>query len=155
MGAWGIKALESDQGLDILGFLKVHYLSGHTAVKLEDVISVLKEEGLLGETFEQIDSLYDNTAMALAELYLEWVDTGKLDYDSENETPVWTKVTDFTASQDALDFLLRYLYDIRNEVPDEDDEREIVELWRDSDSWEEWSLHLDTLIQHLSQEKDK
>lgn len=149
MGAWGIRALESDNGLDVIDFLTKYYLPERTAIKMEDIISELKEEGLFGETFEQIDFLYDNTAMALAELYLEWLDTGKLEYGVE--TSVWTKVTDFTVSQDARDFLLRYLRDIRNEVPDENDEREIVELWRDSGSWEEWSNHLDMLIQRLSE----
>lgn len=152
MGSWGIKALESDNGLDVLDFLN-GYLAEHTSITLEDMVALMKDEGLLGETFEDIDFLYDNTAMALAELYVEWVDTGKLAHGEENS--VWAKVTDFTASQEALDFLLRYLHDIRNEVPDEDDEREIVELWRESDSWEEWSSHLDTLVLRLEQEKGK
>lgn len=152
MGAWGVKALESDNGLDVLHFLN-DYLAEHTSITLEDMVAVMKDEGLLGETFEDVDFLYDNTAMALAELYAEWLDTGKFAHGEENS--VWTKVTDFTASQEALDFLLRYLHDIRNEVPDEDDEREIVELWKESDSWEEWSNHLDTLVLRLEQEKKK
>lgn len=151
MGAWGIKSLQSDEGLDVLDILENQYLAEHTAIKMEDVISVLKEEVMLGETFEQIDFLFDNTAMALAELYVEWLETGKLGYDRGNQMSVWSKVTDFTVSQDAIDFLLRCLNDIRNEAPDEDGEREIVELWRDSDGWKEWSNHLDMLILRLSE----
>ena len=43
-------------------------------------------------------------------------------------------VTGFTASKEALAFLLRQLTDIRNEVPDEDGIREIVELWKNEDN---------------------
>ena len=43
-------------------------------------------------------------------------DNGKLDYD--HEEAIWDKVTGFTASKEALAFLLRQLTDIKNEVPD-------------------------------------
>ncbi len=151
MGAWGVKALESDEGLDVLDILKNEYVPEHPVLDLGEIIELMKEEGMLGADFSDIDFLFDNTAMALAELYFQWKDNGKLDYD--NEENIWDKVTDFTASKEALSFLLQQLTDIKNEVPDEDDEREIVELWRDGDSWEEWSNHLDRLMQRLEQKK--
>ena len=151
MGAWGVKALESDEGLDVLDILKNEYVPEHPVLDLGEIIELMKEEGMLGADFSVIDFLFDNTAMALAELYFQWKDNGKLDYD--NEENIWDKVTDFTASKEALSFLLQQLTDIKNEVPDEDDEREIVELWRDGDSWEEWSNHLDRLMQRLEQKK--
>ena len=151
MGAWGVKALESDEGLDVLDILKNEYVPEHPVLDLGEIIELMKEEGMLGADFSDIDFLFDNTAMALAELYFQWKDNGKLDYD--NEENIWDKVTDFTAAKEALSFLLQQLTDIKNEVPDEDDEREIVELWRDGDSWEEWSNHLDRLMQRLEQKK--
>ena len=50
--------------------------------------------------------------MALAELYFQWKDNGKLDYD--HEEAIWDKVTGFTASKEALAFLLRQLTDIKS-----------------------------------------
>ena len=47
------------------------------------MIELMKEEVMLGSDFSQIDFLFDNTAMALAELYFQWKDNGKLDYDHE------------------------------------------------------------------------
>ena len=41
---------------------------------------------------------------------------------------------------------------IKNQVPDEDGEREIVELWKESNNWESWDKHLDSLIELLQQE---
>lgn len=145
MGAWGISALQSDEGLDVLNFLEETCLPGHTALKLEEIIDSMKGEGFFGETFEEIDFFYDQSALALTELYLDWLDTGKFP-DRES----WDHIREFTASGEALGFLLRYLRDIRDEVPDEDGEREIVELWKDSR--DEWSAHLDTLIQKLEKQ---
>lgn len=115
------------------------------------MIGFLKEEGFLGETVSEIDFLYDNTAIALAELYSEWQETGKLNYDDEDSN-VWSAITNFSASATARKDLLRRLRSIKNQVLDEDGEREIVELWKESNHWESWDKHLDSLIELLQQE---
>ncbi len=122
---------------------------------LGEMIELMKEEVMLGSDFSQIDFLFDNTAMALAELYFQWKDNGKLDYD--HEEAIWDKVTGFTASKEALAFLLRQLTDIKNEVPDEDGIREIVDLWKNEDSGEiapAWLEHLNQLIDRLDSEQE-
>ena len=87
MGSWGVKALESDNGLDLIFLLKSDYLPKHKKLTLG---------GLIG--------------------------------------------------------FLRRLRSIKNQVPDEDGEREIVELWKESNHWESWDKHLDSLIELLQQE---
>lgn len=155
MGAWGIKALERDEGLDVLDILKNEYVPEHPVMDLGEMIALMKEEVMLGSDFSQIDFLFDNTAMALAELYFQWKDNSKLDYD--HEEAIWDKVTGFTASKEALAFLLRQLTDIKNEVPDEDGIREIVDLWKNEDSGEiapAWLEHLNQLIDRLDSEQE-
>ena len=154
MGSWGVKALESDNGLDLISLLKTDYLPKHKKLTLGGLIGFLKEEGFLGETVSEIDFLYDNTAIALAELYSEWQETGKLDYDDEDSN-VWSAITNFSASATARKDLLRRLRSIKNQVPDEDGEREIVDLWYDNGqnpSYEEWYNHLKSLIEKLKVE---
>jgi hypothetical protein len=56
-----------------------------------------------------------------------------------------------TAGVESLKFLLRRLTDIRDEVSAADGEREIVELWRDSDDYEAWKAHLSGLIERLEE----
>ena len=150
---------------DVADFVKEQLLPGaaktmdtlveseRTAVllPLSALIGFLKEEGFLGETVSEIDFLYDNTAIALAELYSEWRETGKLNYDDEDSN-VWSAITNFSASATARKDLLRRLRSIKNQVPDEDGEREIVELWKESNNWESWDKHLDSLIELLQQE---
>ncbi|MGG1663369.1 DUF4259 domain-containing protein [Brevibacillus sp. NRS-1366] len=150
MGAWGYKALESDEGLDVVDFLQ-DYIQNHLDsdhLKLSEVVTAMKNRGFFGESFDEIDFFYDTSAMALAELYFMYLDTGKF-YDAENE---FGKVRSFTADEESLKFILRYVTDIRDEVTDADSIREIVELWRDSKSWSEWKDNLEFLIHRVEKE---
>ncbi|BFH63371.1 hypothetical protein PAJ34TS1_39630 [Paenibacillus azoreducens] len=150
MGSWGYKALESDEGLDVVDFLQ-DYIQNHlhsNHLKLPEIVTVMKDRGFFGENFDDIDFFFDNSAMALAELYVMYLDNGKL-YDAEDE---FGKVNSFTADEESLKFILRCLTDIRDEVPDADGMREIVELRRDSESWTEWKSNLEFLIHRFEQE---
>ena len=59
MGAWGIKALERDEGLDVLDILKNEYVPEHPVMDLGEMIELMKEEVMLGADFSQIDFLFD------------------------------------------------------------------------------------------------
>jgi hypothetical protein len=158
MGAWGIKALESDEGLDVVDVLR-EYLEGFKnkkVITLKEIINLMIEEGMLGETFEDIDFLYDNTAIAISELYFDFKENGKLDYDDEEEDETtFSKLEKFSSDKKSLKYLIDYLTNIYNKVPDEDGEREIVDLWYDNGqnpSYEEWYNHLKSLIEKLKVE---
>ena len=51
MGAWGIKALERDEGLDVLDILKNEYVPEHPVMDLGEMIELMKEEVMLGSDF--------------------------------------------------------------------------------------------------------
>lgn len=150
MGAWGIKALESDEGLDVVDFLQDR-IPDNLCLDLSDLITVMKEAGFLGKSVEDIEFYYDNTALALAELYLMFQETGKLDYGHEDEKKSLLTIRSFTADEESLRLILHYLTDIRDEVPDEDGEREIVVLWCDSPSLEARRVHLEQLIMKIEE----
>ncbi len=113
MGTWGVKALESDAGLDIIDFLENYYEG--------------KEKLVLSE---------------VAELVIMFGKTK--DYEN-NKIPLSNK-KEFQFDKKSLEYILNHLIDIKEEKPDEDGEREYVELWKDSDSFEEWKQHLENLI---------
>lgn len=153
MGAWGIKALERDEGLDVIDILKNEYIPEHSIMNLEEIIQLMRDEVMLGKDLTEVDFLFDNTAIALTELYFQWKEERKFNYETENN--IWEKVTDFISSKKSIDILLKQLIDIKNKVPDEDGEREIVELWYDNGqnpSYEEWYNHLGSLIEKLKSE---
>lgn len=153
MGAWGIKALESDEGLDVIDILENEYIPEHSIMNLEEIIQLMRDEVMLGKDLTEVDFLFDNTAIALTELYFQWKEERKFNYETENN--IWEKVTDFISSKKSIDILLKQLIDIKNKVPDEDGEREIVDLWYDdgqNPSYEEWYNHLGSLIEKLKAE---
>lgn len=153
MGAWGIKALESDEGLDVIDILENEYIPEHSIVNLEEIIQLMRDEVMLGKDLTEVDFLFDNTAIALTELYFQWKEERKFNYETENN--IWKKVTDFISSKKSIDILLKQLIDIKNKVPDEDEEREIVELWYENGqnpNYEEWYNHLGSLIEKLKAE---
>ncbi len=153
MGACGIKALESDEGLDVIDILENEYIPEHSIMNLEEIIQLMRDEVMLGKDLTEVDFLFDNTAIALTELYFQWKEERKFNYETENN--IWKKVTDFISSKKSIDILLKQLIDIKNKVPDEDGEREIVDLWYDdgqNPSYEEWYNHLGSLIEKLKAE---
>ncbi|MFJ8101122.1 hypothetical protein [Lysinibacillus sp. NPDC096212] len=83
--------------------------------------------------------------MTLAELYVMYLDTGKL-YDGEDD---FEKIQSINADEESLKFILRYLANIRDEVPDADGIRVIAELWRESECWIEWKSNLEFLFIEL------
>lgn len=148
MGAWGIKGLESDAGLDVIDFLEDFYES-RTTLLLSEIITTFIGEGFLGKNRDQVDFYFDNTTIVLIELYLMFQENGALDYDHENENVSLRKKTAFVSDLTSLEFLFQSLTDIKNERSDKDGEREYVELWKDSSSYEEWKAHLENLIIEL------
>jgi hypothetical protein len=151
MGAWGFKALESDEGLDVIDFLEALYNNKDKLI-LSQIISGLLNKGFLSPDMNEIDFFYDNTAMSLAELFLMFKEEGALNYDNEADNLSLRNKKFFEADKKSLEFILQYLIDIKNEKPEEDGTRETVELWRDSDSFEEWKVHLNYLIEGLNKE---
>ena len=74
MGAWGYKALESDDGFDTINYIEDYIEDNYSSsdkfqLDLGKLIQRLQDIGALGKSFDDIDFYYDNTAMALVELF--------------------------------------------------------------------------------------
>ncbi|MGW5383131.1 hypothetical protein [Nocardia sp. NPDC003963] len=67
MGAWGVKALESDEGLEVLALVE-QISDGRDRVTADDLVNAAGAEGLLGGDPAGDEYLYDVTALALAEI---------------------------------------------------------------------------------------
>ncbi|EKR28856.1 hypothetical protein LEP1GSC087_4371 [Leptospira interrogans serovar Bataviae str. L1111] len=74
----GYKALESNEGLDMIYFLESKY-SNINEFNFSKIIESMKGE-LLGSDIDEIDLLYDNTVIALSKLYFEFKDYGTVNY---------------------------------------------------------------------------
>ena len=151
MGAWGIKALESDSGLDVIDLLEANY-NGKYELLLSEIITLCLKEEFLSKDENDIDFFYDNTSIALAELIVMFKKDGEFDYDNEDDKISLRKKKSFRTDKSSIEFILKNLIDIKNEKPDEDGEREYVELWKESDSYNDWKNHLESIIVELSNE---
>ncbi|MGN7986053.1 hypothetical protein ACTJKC_01865 [Pedobacter sp. 22226] len=129
MGSWGTKALYSDEGLDIINLL-VSFVEKYPDVEMGQLIAYYKAKGFLAPDDTAIDYLYDTTAIALSEIYLEYQQTGRF---TTGDGPL--DIRSLVATKKGLQFLMTCLDDIIQEKPDEDGEREYVDIHRGTPGW--------------------
>lgn len=134
MGAWGVKALQSDEGMDVLSVVE-ETIAGRERVTADELIEAVRGEGLLGDDPDIDEYLYDVTAIALAEILTG--DTAQL------VDPAFGGVV-FVATPEGVAELVEWLTRIRD--GDEDD-REIVELWEGD---EEHAAHVAARLDALA-----
>ncbi|PRY59176.1 hypothetical protein [Glycomyces artemisiae] len=67
MGSWGVKALESDEGLEVLDLVE-GLTRDREQVTADELVAAAQESGLLGDDPAVDEYLYDMTALALAEI---------------------------------------------------------------------------------------
>ena len=152
MGSWGVKALESDEGLDILYEFR-NYCVENDKVIIGDLIEYFKEIGLLPKNSEEIDFLYDKTVMALAELLKEYNEKGEMvvGYKDGGEKAVEEKVTDLMFNREDIDYLINQ---ITNILEPKGEVHETYELWKDSKNFSKWEEHVRSLLAVLKGIKD-
>ena len=142
--------------MDVLDFLEEN-IPENFEFRLSEILPLMKQDGLLGKNFEDIDFLYDSCAIALAELFFMFKDNGKYDFpivfhEEEDSYGTLSDIKSFTADKNSLEYLWKCLTDIKDEVPDTNGRREIVDLWRKSDEWENWQNNLNGLIERIKKE---
>ncbi|MCY9590970.1 DUF4259 domain-containing protein [Paenibacillus chitinolyticus] len=138
MGSWGTASLESDEGLDVLHAL-TEYTTERKSVKLKELITHFREIGFLSEDPDEEDFLYDNTAIALAEIVCAYIENGKTQYEQLNGL---NEIVLETEDLRELKQLVQQVLDNKG------GDRELYEL-RDGDS--DWIKHLENVVRILSE----
>lgn len=150
MWSWWIKSLESDEWLDFIEMLDVYKISNEIwsnetlkEFSLEKIIDFLIFNWFLWEKADNISYLFDNTLICLSEIYTDFRKNNFLDYE------YFENIEKFSSDKKSLEYLLKWLEDIKNQVPDKDWIREIFKL----KSWNpEWLKHIDNLIFEIKKE---
>ncbi|MFC9777189.1 DUF4259 domain-containing protein [Paenibacillus chitinolyticus] len=138
MGSWGTASLESDEGLDVLHAL-TEYTTERKSVQLKELITHFREIGFLSEDPEEEDFLYDNTAIALAEIVCAYIENGKTKYEQLNGL---NEIVLETEDVRELKQLVQQVLDNKG------GDRELYEL-RDGDS--DWIKHMENVVRILSE----
>lgn len=136
MGAWGVKGIESDEGLDALDSL-TNLTGDRTEVGSNEFIDHLLAEEYVGEDPDEDEFFFDTVVLATVDLLRASIETGT--------------VTEHTAIRlvpepRAVQALLVRVSAIQRAAPD----REIKELWLESDSADEWQSSLDATATALA-----
>ncbi|WP_416446991.1 hypothetical protein AB3K78_06670 [Leucobacter sp. HNU] len=133
MGAWGVKALQSDEGLELLSAIE-RLAAERSSITADELVAAARSEGFLGDDPGDDEYLFDVTALALSEILTG--DTGQL------ADPPLGGVA-FEATAEGTGVLLSWLHRIRES--DEED-REYLELWEGDP---EQAAHLEKTIAAL------
>ena len=152
MGAWGVRALDSDEGLDVFDEF-TDYCIENDEIKMGDLLEHFKETGFLPEKPEEIDFLYDHTVMVLAELLEEYHKNGKviINYENDDDEDIEEEITNISFDKENVSFLIEQISDIlktKNEMNEKN------EIWEDSDSFQKWKEHNLVLLKTLKEIKD-
>ena len=152
MGAWGVRALDSDEGLDVFDEF-TDYCIENDEIKMGDLLEHFKETGFLPENPEEIDFLYDHTVMVLAELLEEYHKNGKviINYENDDDEDIEEEITNISFDKENVSFLIEQISDI---LKPKDEMHETYELWEDSDSFQEWKEHVLSLLETLKNIKE-
>jgi len=163
VGSWGVKAHESDCGLDLLAVAEDRYLRGvkFNTFHVKHVTELLRTH-IIDEFAKEnngceshyIDFFYDYTlpyrfahaVMLIAECFAEYRQKGKYilnDYSTEKAKK--RQIVEFIFTNKDLESLRKELQAIL--AP----EHSLYESWKDSDLFNEWQAHIEMLCETISQ----
>ena len=157
MGSWGVKATQSDTGLDYFTDIQKEILSRENyeyfhlkAVKGFLAYRVYKslETGSYGYDIESAQDTfeyrYSQGIILIAECFEEYYKTGKLEITLYNEKILSCKyISQFIFSENEISELIKDLRNILNP------EHPLYEDWKESEHFNEWLTHIESLITTL------
>ena len=151
MGCWGITAMQSDDGLDTVEFIR-GCLPKDGKLELSAIIqSLLQDEW--NRPSEVTDGQPHTSPMALAEIMVKFLehDLGSLDHDvgphmRQNE---FSTVTSFTATKESIQWIRNYIadtlrYSRRNAQMESQDRK--WGGWFKEENWVGWQEHMTYLV---------
>lgn len=155
MGCWGITALESDAGLDTVGFIRRH-LPKDGRLQLEKIVEALKRDDWNAPS-DVTNGAAHTSPMALAEIIVKFLDQDQDSLDSDeicwDQNEKFRNICTFIASRDSVLWVRTYLYDTllnarENAKSSEEYDRKWGG-WFEKKDWINWQRHMKALIIRL------
>lgn len=165
MGSWGVKANESDYGLHLLEVITKNHLEKNdfSCFNIKETVQILEKHIISQIKFcnrgcdvedmaiyieATFPYRYDVAIQLIAEFFYEYITDGKWvvtdSYDKDkNRMPIDKVIKQFNYTKGDLKNLIN---DLKNLLHSE---REIFQVWHDSESFLEWQLHITSLIKCL------
>ena len=145
-----IVALDSDEGSDFVVDIEDYIIERNLTevLDLKALINYLiRNESLPADPTESMERQgLDTAVLALAELLISFEEEGSFDDKSFGEL---STIQTLRNKGFALAYIHQFLAQISKDMKDEDTERELVILWRESGSFDEWQAHMAALSEKL------
>lgn len=151
MGCWGIKALESDEGLDIIIELeKILPKDGH--LQLEKLSGGSKCWDAYGDVCE--DGKVHTKPMVLAEVIMAYLDGEQYRLyggsDKKSKEMNFAKITQFEGKRKTVMVIRNYLKDMLRRSRERSKEYQ-WNGWLKEENWIGWQGHVENLIKRLEE----
>lgn len=157
MGCWGVKAFESDAGLDAVDSIRQN-LPADGKMELKTMLTILQSDVWCSPP-EPAEGHSHTSPMALAELMVKFMDQKLegLDHDDLQlaKEKKFASITSFTADRESIQWVKKYLSDTLRHS------RIIAEFqakkgqprggWFDEKNWLGWQAHMERLIGRMDQ----
>ena len=157
MGCWGIRAFESDAGLDAVDSIRQN-LPADGKLELKTMLALLQSDDWCSPP-EPAEGHSHTSPMALAELMVKFMDQNLegLDYDDPQlaQEKKFASITSFTADRESIQWVKKYLSATLRHS------RIIAEFqakegqprggWFDEKDWFGWQTHMEQLIGRMDQ----
>ena len=150
MGAWGITALESDTGLDILGFVREHLPDSGNA-ELSKLFGAMQKDDC--RMYESNDGRSHTGPMTLAEILVKFLDRniGDLDYSEEwaAQDNKFAALQSFIADKESLAQLRDYISETLGAARERAHGGRVWGGWFEEKDWQAWQAHMEALVERL------
>lgn len=151
MGCWGIKAFESDDGLDVKFLLREH-LPEDGRLELKTVIDILQKDERCAPP-KVTEGRSHTSPMALAELMGMFLDqdTTKLDLSVEesSEEKRFGDIRSFTADRESIRWIKDYLAETLKYSRESAAHGIENGGWFQQRDWKAWQRHMEGLISRM------
>jgi hypothetical protein len=169
MGAWGVKATESDYGLNLLDVIEERYLRERNYERFDvgEIVELLKthiteqirkdnreapQEDIEFYVGINFPGSYDQAVLLVSELLAGFFSRGKIVidvYENGKSEPTRKKISNVIYTQDNLSALLTDLQTVLS--PD----RALYRSWEESEYFHKWRSHIQRLSNSLQNQIGK
>lgn len=145
MGCWGVKAIESDEGLDALEWIRNHILEDG-CLHLKELLDQLKLDEWCRPPAAKNGEFHSST-MLIAEL-MESFQNGTIEEWEYLLKNPFEKVVSFLAEKKSVEEMREYL-SITLESARENAQNNQWNGWFEETNWNKWQEHMESLIETL------
>ena len=146
MGSWGIKAFDSEIGLDTLEFIRTHIPKNGCIILKELLEQIRLDAWCMPPDVEKGES--HTSIMMIAEL-MESFQNGNIEEWEYIPKKPFKKIVSFIADRESVLQMHEYLFGILQQARKNAENGNRWNGWCEERNWESWQTHMENLLENL------